>query len=321
MLKIVGHRAYKGKYPENTIEAYENAFASGVDIIETDLQMTKDGVVVVNHDSDTGRMWDKELIISESTYEELQELRCKENPDLKMLTLDQVLEWAVAHPSAKMMLDIKFTNKKIILMKCYSAMMAIKNDRKYWQNRIIWGVWLLDWFKYGVETGVFQDFKVIVITLSLDIAKDFIEYSLQLNNAHYRLYGISIHFVASWTYEYTTNIVPMMKRQNVKVFLWTVNKAVDIKYACQLPSVYAIITDDPVEARHLSAEYVRHHEDIKKFEIPSLISANGIRFHSFVKVYNIVAKILFAKWLHFKVFGWSIAYVIFLFLRSIKFLG
>ena len=58
MVEIVGHRAFKGKYPENTLLAFEKAYAAGADVIETDLQMTSDGMVVVNHDSDTGRMWD-----------------------------------------------------------------------------------------------------------------------------------------------------------------------------------------------------------------------------------------------------------------------
>lgn len=53
MVEIVGHRAFKARYPENTLLAFEKAYAAGADVIETDLQMTSDGMVVVNHDSDT----------------------------------------------------------------------------------------------------------------------------------------------------------------------------------------------------------------------------------------------------------------------------
>lgn len=320
MLEIVGHRAYRGKYTENTLEAYDNAYAANVDVIETDLQMTLDGVVVVNHDSDTGRMWDKELDIGESNFEEVEELRCKENTMLKMLTLVEVLEWCVAHPGSKLMLDIKFTNKKIILIKIFSDMLSVKNDIMFWQEHVIWGIWMLDWFKYGVETGIFRGFKVVVITLSLEIAKQFIHYSLELNNGHFRLYGISIHFVSSWTDDYLTNIVPLMKKQDIKVYLWTVNKVIDIKYACQLPSIHGVITDDPDQSRKITEELVRSSETVKTFHKPNWLSAEGLRYYSYIQVYHVVSSVLFNKWIHVKMFGWSIAYVIFLFLRFIKFL-
>ena len=154
-------------------------------------------MVVVNHDSDTGRMWDKNLVIGESTWEEVKRLRCKEDGSLAMMTLKEILIWAVCHPGAKLMLDIKFTNEKIIMIKTFAIMLEVKNDLKFWQERITWGLWLLDWYDFGIETGVLKDFKVIVISLSLDIASQFVKRSLTLNDPHYKLFGISVHFVSS----------------------------------------------------------------------------------------------------------------------------
>lgn len=37
MVEIVGHRAFKARYPENTLLAFEKAYAAGADVIETDL--------------------------------------------------------------------------------------------------------------------------------------------------------------------------------------------------------------------------------------------------------------------------------------------
>src|SRR5918998_1371267 len=46
----IGHRGASGYAPEHTFAAYDLALKLGADYIEQDLQMTKDGVLVVLHD-------------------------------------------------------------------------------------------------------------------------------------------------------------------------------------------------------------------------------------------------------------------------------
>ena len=48
--EIQGHRGARGLLPENTLPAFERAVALGVDQLELDLGMTRDGVLVVYHD-------------------------------------------------------------------------------------------------------------------------------------------------------------------------------------------------------------------------------------------------------------------------------
>ena len=48
--EIQGHRGARGLLPENTIPAFERAIELGVDVLELDLGMTRDGVPVVHHD-------------------------------------------------------------------------------------------------------------------------------------------------------------------------------------------------------------------------------------------------------------------------------
>ena len=49
-VEIQGHRGARGLLPENTIPAFERAIALGVDVLELDLGVTRDGVPVVYHD-------------------------------------------------------------------------------------------------------------------------------------------------------------------------------------------------------------------------------------------------------------------------------
>ena len=50
MVEILGHRGARGLLPENTLPGFERAIALGVDGVEVDIGMTRDGVPVVHHD-------------------------------------------------------------------------------------------------------------------------------------------------------------------------------------------------------------------------------------------------------------------------------
>jgi glycerophosphoryl diester phosphodiesterase len=49
-IDIQGHRGARGLAPENSLPAFERALALGVDTLEMDVGVTRDGVVVVGHD-------------------------------------------------------------------------------------------------------------------------------------------------------------------------------------------------------------------------------------------------------------------------------
>ena len=49
-IEIQGHRGARGLLPENTTPAFKRAIELGVDVLELDLGMTRDGVPVVHHD-------------------------------------------------------------------------------------------------------------------------------------------------------------------------------------------------------------------------------------------------------------------------------
>jgi glycerophosphoryl diester phosphodiesterase len=81
-LDLQGHRGARGLMPENTLPAFAKALAIGVTTLELDCAITKDGVVVVSHDStlnpditrgpDGGWVTRGDLPIASFTYEELQ---------------------------------------------------------------------------------------------------------------------------------------------------------------------------------------------------------------------------------------------------------
>ena len=68
---IISHRGAAGILPENTIPSIEAAVTEGVDMIEFDVQATKDGHLVVFHDDTLSRMTGVDKKISELTYKEI----------------------------------------------------------------------------------------------------------------------------------------------------------------------------------------------------------------------------------------------------------
>lgn len=53
---VIAHRGASQAAPENTLPAFEKAIQMGADALETDVQWTKDGVIVVSHDPDVDRL-------------------------------------------------------------------------------------------------------------------------------------------------------------------------------------------------------------------------------------------------------------------------
>lgn len=98
---IMAHRGYSTEAPEDTIEAMKAAIAIGVEAVEFDVQMTKDGVVVLLHDDSLARTTGLNKKIWEVTYEEIKDLDAsrafrreygKDYPVTHIPTLDETLK-------------------------------------------------------------------------------------------------------------------------------------------------------------------------------------------------------------------------------------
>ncbi|KJF27416.1 hypothetical protein TZ02_08700 [Clostridium aceticum] len=71
----MAHRGWSSRGPENTLYAIELALKEKkIDKIEIDVQMTKDGIIVLHHDFELGRTSNGKGLISEYSYEELLKL-------------------------------------------------------------------------------------------------------------------------------------------------------------------------------------------------------------------------------------------------------
>ncbi|MEZ5937082.1 MAG: glycerophosphodiester phosphodiesterase family protein [Hyphomonadaceae bacterium] len=106
---VAAHRGAHAVSPENSIDAIEGAIAMGVDIIEIDVRLTRDGVPVLMHDAKVDRTTTGSGAVRDMTFDQFAALElvdAKGAPtDLHPPTLMQAL--AAAKDRALLDLDLK----------------------------------------------------------------------------------------------------------------------------------------------------------------------------------------------------------------------
>lgn len=81
-MKIWAHRGCSYAWPENTLQAFKAACRLPIAGIELDIQLTKDGHLVVIHDETVDRTTDGSGHVSDFTLEELKRLKIQTHPSL-----------------------------------------------------------------------------------------------------------------------------------------------------------------------------------------------------------------------------------------------
>lgn len=71
---VIAHRGGSGERPENTMLAFKHARDIGVDALELDVHMTRDGVLAIIHDDTVNRTTDGTGRVTDLSYAELSEL-------------------------------------------------------------------------------------------------------------------------------------------------------------------------------------------------------------------------------------------------------
>jgi len=115
MPEVIPHRGGKAEQTENTIQAFQVCVALGAKTLELDVQVTKDGLVVVYHPGDLSANTDGKGKVNEFSYDELKKLdaayRFQKNESFpergkghKIPLFEEVL---TAFPNVKIVVDLK----------------------------------------------------------------------------------------------------------------------------------------------------------------------------------------------------------------------
>lgn len=134
--EVFGHRGWSARYPENTMAAFIAALEIGVDGIEFDVHLTKDGEIVVIHDANLERTTNGQGYVEDYTLAELRQLDAGSWFDESFRgqvipTLDEVLELIRLHiRPVKMNIELKYGRTPYAGLgeKVWSKVMAYRLD-------------------------------------------------------------------------------------------------------------------------------------------------------------------------------------------------
>ncbi|EAW11732.1 glycerophosphodiester phosphodiesterase [Aspergillus clavatus NRRL 1] len=222
--------------PENTLEAFTAAATHGADALETDLRISKDGVLVLCHDRSLERCFGVKRFVDECTWAELAVLRTLQAPHAPMPRLVDLLGWLASDAGKALwvLLDIKLDNLPERIMPLLAeAFAAVPCAR--WAERVVLGCWAGAYFPVcerdlpGYETAL----------ISFDV-----RYARRVLRAS----GASVNINQKVLMGMGGGMVEEAHAAGRRVFVWTVNEASLMRWSIA-KGVDGVITDDPVRCR------------------------------------------------------------------------
>ena len=230
-IETIAHRGYIAKGVENSIEALDGAAKVGADYVEFDIILTKDNKFVVLHDFNLKRLAGINKRIQDMNFDEVVGLTIKQGdytskiPSLeefvnkaKELNIKLVIELKPHGAEPSNYIDILINEVKRLKLENYKFMSLNPKVMEELETKAP-----------NLETGY-------VIPL-------------QFGNFHQS----NVDFFVIEDFSYRDRLVEQAKKQNKKVFVWTINDSALITKYLQSPAD-GIITDEP--------ELVKEEKDI-----------------------------------------------------------
>lgn len=104
-VRVFSHRGGRMEHDENTMEAFKASHKAGYTGYETDIRITKDGELIVTHDSKLERTTNGVGAVEEKTLAELRRLDTKKGN--KMITLDELMDFLKDKPGLYVEFEMK----------------------------------------------------------------------------------------------------------------------------------------------------------------------------------------------------------------------
>ncbi len=231
-MKIIAHRGFSGKYPENTLLAFEKAVEASSDAIELDVQLTKDGILVLFHDDTFTRLIQTEGFLLDHNWIDLKQYkvrkrRLKRNVYAPILSLEAYFNWV---QDREIMTVIELKNNLRPHEGMDEKLVALLRKYKL-EHRVI-----VSSFKKESLMKIKEIAPLIPCAYITKLKKEedlsWMEQT-QMDFVHPK-------FTSLWPW----NVAKLMKLE-VRISPWTVNYSIFMRYLLRMPNLYGIITDRP----------------------------------------------------------------------------
>lgn len=234
-LAVTAHRGGHLKAPENTAVSIREAIDAGAQIAEIDVQLSKDGVLVVTHDSDFSRMAGVAKKVWELTYDEIRAipLGLKAAPEFRnehTPTFDDVL--AIAKDRIWLNVELKY----------------YADHEPQLAERVVKAIQARDMHQVMIQCLEYEPL-LEVKSLAPEIQ---VGYLFSVNARHPS--ALDVDFFSVAVNRVTGEFVQAAHRRGRQVHVWTVDKPDVIERMIDL-GVDCLITNDPALALRMVNSY------------------------------------------------------------------
>lgn len=246
MTKVFAHRGASGYAPENTLPAFALAEEQGADGVELDVQLTRDGQVVVIHDEKINRTSDGEGFVRDYTLEELKAFsfhaQMEEYRGVKIPTLEEVLKTL---KPGKMQVNIELKTGIFWYPEIEKKTIDIVR-RMGMENRVIYS----SFNHYSIQEILKLNPLAETAYLFSDVILHMEDYGKKtgVQGLHPAVYHL-----------YMPELLEDYKKSGLKIRVWTVNRKEDMKKFIE-NDLEAVITNYP----DLALEVRKQVEDVRR---------------------------------------------------------
>ena len=248
MPKVVAHRGDSAHYPENTLLAFTSAVSMQVDVIETDVHLSKDGEVVIWHDPTLDRNTDGSGRIEDHTLAELKGYDAgytftldegKTFPfrgkNIQLCTLVEALDCC---PDQRFNVDLKTKSPQIV--KAFIDI--VRSHNAY--NRIVAASFHLSNLKLLRELDPMIQTSITTVEVLPLLARQ----KLHMLPKNLKTKVIFQVPVRQWGVEVVTpSFVKMMHDRDAIIQVWTINEEEEMERLYRM-GVDSVMTDKPALA-------------------------------------------------------------------------
>jgi glycerophosphoryl diester phosphodiesterase len=221
MTRIYAHRGASAIHPENTLRAFRQALAIGVDGIELDVHATADGIPVIIHDRDVGRTTDGAGYVDDIPLARVQTFDAGDGE--RVPTLAEVL--ALVGDAALLDVEIKAIGIERVVLDVLAQHPTV--------------TWAISSFAWDTLRTVRRlDPVAEVWPLAERVCDDLIAIAAELASPT----------VSLFTGAYTAETAARLHDAGLRAVVWTVNDPREARRVADL-GAFALCTDDP---QHIS---------------------------------------------------------------------
>ena len=219
-MKVWTHRGFP--FTENQIESFQKCYKDGIRHFETDIHATRDGVLILSHDSNILRLTGLNYEISQLDFAQLNELT------KNIFQFSKLEDLINLFPDVEISIDIKHEPALIPLIN------LIKSTG--FKNLVVgsFNTRRINTFRSEVPNCRTALTSIEILKLAYGIKIDLGKYTNRYAMVPIKFKGIRI---------LTKKFLSRTKLANIPTFIWTVNSLTESIYLAKL-EVSGIVTDD-----------------------------------------------------------------------------